>query len=47
MDNGDEYVFQYKNLIAEVPEPATILIIMFGLLCMVVVRGTSTLRRGL
>lgn len=37
-DNGDEYVFQYKNLVAEVPEPATLLILMIGLLCMFVAR---------
>jgi hypothetical protein len=45
-DNGDEYIFQYKNSVAEVPEPATIFIVMFGLLCLVVARrGPVCLRR--
>lgn len=46
-DNGDEYIFQYKNIIAEVPEPAAIFIFMFGLLCMVVVRGRFPLHHRL
>jgi len=41
MDNGDEYVFQYKNIVAEVPEPASLLILIGGLLCMFVARRRS------
>jgi hypothetical protein len=37
-DNGDEYIFQYKNIYSEIPEPQSTLIFLCGLIALLALR---------
>jgi hypothetical protein len=37
-DNGDQYMFQYKNIMAEVPEPTSTLLLAAGLFVLLIAR---------
>lgn len=41
LDNGDQYIFQYKNIPAQIPEPGTVFIFGAGLLGMMALRRRS------